>query len=252
MAPLFALAWLRTRGRFAWLGSSVVALGTVLWIAWVGRGLAVSRAYDAREALVFLPLLSAKAMLWGPGILTVVICSLHAWRRDREEGVADLAVRSGHAAPLYYRARTWVLAGWLLGVQVLAGMLLFAVLVGTNASTAQVLLRGSVPAAAYAIVGSVLLALLGSVCLGPRTRPGGYLLLALLLFVPESLSRWTAGLLGQDMTSLPALLHAVALSLGPSQHDAARFARAALVLLLVFGLLVAWLRYASQRWSRQP
>lgn len=249
--PLAALAWQRTRGRWTWIVAvllTVVAAGTV---AAVGARLASSTEATAHEALRQLLLLNTRAVLWGPGFFAVVAGTLHAWKRDREDGILHLSVASGHGAVAYLRARTVVMAAWLFGMWLAGTALVVLVVLGANPSAARHGFLSSLgPSLAFATGACALLAVLGSVCLGPRSRPGGYLLLALLLFVPEAFSEWTRPLVGKDFVSLPALLGGIANAVRPGNLDAARLLTCSVVLACVLALLLAWLRHASSSWAR--
>lgn len=248
--PLHALAWARTRGRFTWLLVAVLTLVTTGIVAQLGMRLARSPVIEARDALGEILMLNARAVLWGPGFVAVVMSSLHAWRRDREDGILELVRTAGHDPVRWIAARTWVLGLWLVGTWALSSVIVILAVLGTNADVAtHGFLAGLVPAALFALVQSALLAVLGSVCLGPRSRPGGYLLLAFVLFLPELLAEWTRPWVGNDLTSLPALATGLAHAARPASFDAGRAATCTVLLLLVLGLLLAWLRRESEALS---
>lgn len=249
--PLAALAWQRTRGRWAWILVSLLTLVAAGTVAAVGVRLAASTEATAHEALGQVLLLNTRAVFWGPGFFAVVVATLHAWKRDREEGILHLSVASGHDVLTYLGARTAALAAWLFVIWLAATVVVVLVVLGANPSAAQHgLLGGLGPSLAFAVGASALLAVLGSACLGPRSRPGGYLLLALLLFVPELFAEWTRPLVGKDLTSLPALLGGIANAMRPGSFDAGRLLTCGVVLTGVLALLLAWLRHASRSWAR--
>lgn len=243
--PLYALAWARSRGRVTWLVVLVIAIATTAVVAALGVHLAKSPATQARDALGEVLLLHARAVLWGPGFVAVVGATLHAWRRDREEGVVALVQSSGYSLKSWVMARTVVLGAWLLALWAGSTVVVSLVVLGANPSMAHGWFAGLVPAAVFAISQSAVLALLGSVCLGPRSRPGGYLLLALILFVPEAVAGWTRPLVGPDLTSLPSLAMGLANAARPASFDAGRLLGCGVALGLVLMVLVAWARRAS-------
>lgn len=227
------------RGRFLWFVVALLTLLSSVVVARLGSRLASSPVLEAQDSLGALLMLNTRAVLWGPGFVAVVLSCLRAWPRDRDDGVFELARVAGFDARRWIAARTLVLGLWLL-VLWFASTLLVVGMVGGG------LLSGLVPAGVFALVQCALLALLGSVCLGPRSRPGGYALLAMILFVPETFAAWTEPLLGRDFTSLPALAKGLALAAQPAAFDALRAGRCGIALLGVLVALALWLRQSSK------
>ncbi len=249
--PLATLAWHRTRGRWLWVAVLVLTLVIAGSVAALGVRLANSTAVEARDALDQILLLNTRAVLWGPGFLAVVAATMHAWKRDRDDGILHVSRAAGHAVGAYLGARTLVLAAWVLAMCLGSVAIVAVAVLGANPSAARYgLLGGLVPAAGFALAGSLLLGVLGSVCLGPRSRPGGYVLLGAMLFLPEVLAPWTKPLLGNDLTSLPALLGGIANAMRPSSFDPARLLTCVAVLAVVLTLLLALLHRSAARWAR--
>ena len=245
--PLYALAWARSRGRATWMVVLVLTVATTALAAALGLHLAKSPVTQARDAVSEVLLLHARAVLWGPGFVAVVGATLHAWRRDREEGIVLLLRSSGYTLRSWVLARTVVLGVWLIALWAGSALLVSLVVLGANPSMAtHGWFEGVVPAMVFALSQSAVLALLGSVCLGPRSRPGGYLLLAIVLFLPELVAVWTRPLVGRDLTSLPALAMGLANAARPASFDAGRLLGCGVALGLVLVLLVAWAHRISR------
>lgn len=243
LQALIALAWVRTRGRVVWLFVLLISLACALLLGRLGQRVSASLYLDTRDAGAYVPLIAAKATLWGPGVLAVLFTSVRAWAKDSEEGILALVRHAGHDPARYLRARGVVLALVLIALQLLTLAAVHAM--------ARTPLHGTLPALAYGVAGSVVLALLGAVCLGPRQRPGGTLLLWTLLFGPEILSVWTTRIVARELSSIPALLETTALAVGPEAMDGARLTRALLALTLLALALALWLRVATRRWVQK-
>ena len=219
-------------------------------MARLGIRLARSSSIEARGALREVLLLGGKAVVWGPGFLAVVASTLHAWKRDRDQGIEALAQAGGFGARSWMAARAAVLAAWLVALCAASTAVVVLAVVGANPSAAPMIGAGLVPTGVFALTASIVLSLLASACLGPRSRPGGYALLAVVLFLPELLAPWTESLLGRDGTSIPALLSGLAHAARPASFDAGRAATCATLWLVLVTLLVGWCERAAASWSR--
>lgn len=224
---LRALAWKRTAGRMLGWFTVFLALALGFVLAALGSRLARGLAYESLAGLGAAPLVAAKACLWGPGFVAVVLASLRAWPRDDADGIWQLVRRQGHAAHEWVGARRFALVRLVALAQLLTVLPVLLVPLATSPSriTLHTLLQGALPAAVFALAGTLVLVVIGIACLGPRSRPGGYALLAAVLFLPELLAPWTGPWLGADCTSVPAMLGGLANACQTEHFDPARALR---------------------------
>jgi hypothetical protein len=208
--------WLAARGPLARAAIVLSALGALASIA---AAVAVARRGGAGATQ--LPVVVAFAESWGVGTLLAFASSVHALRRDREEGLVALARSRG----ISRMAFAWGRIGGLSVVMAAAVGLptLVAALGATSTSHATAAVaRSSLGAIVYALAFSAVIGPLAMAALGARTRAGGYLSLLAVLVLPELLSPLTASLLPggwDELTSIPAALDALRLGAeAPSQH----------------------------------
>jgi len=251
----------RARRNFVLLGTALALGGVIPRVAAGVAGVvalsaivvaAVMARTEFQPPLELIPSLTASALAWGPGLLLAFASAIQALRRDREQGIRQLARARGAEASSYLLARLSGLAAALFAV-VGGGVLLVglvAMLFARHPGVAFACLHGTLASLVYAAAFSVTLAPLAIAALGARTRTGGYFGLLLVIFVPELLLDWTARLLPEswaELASLPSALASLRGALMPEHVDPERFLRAAIVLALV---ATAAFVYVKQQLSR--
>jgi len=240
-----------------------MALGTTLALggtmARVAVGLAGVTALTAIVAAVLLaqnetnppleliPSLTASAVSWGAGVLLAFVSALQALRRDREDGIRQLArARAGERArSSYLWARVSGLAAALfvvIGACVLLSGLV-AMLAARRGALAASCAQATVASLVYAAAFAITMAPIALAALGARSKAGGYFGLLVLIFLPELLLEWSKRLFPEpwgEFASLPSALASLRGALMPDQVDAERFLRAAIVLTIVTAAAIAW------------
>jgi hypothetical protein len=232
---------LATRGILVKLALSLGALVTAFAV-----GLALVR-HGSAATLVQLTAATSSVLAWGAGVPVAFAASIHAFREDHTRGVRSLLHARG-ARPLDYGyGRVLGLALLLFGVvgggTLLSGVasILAASTMGAAGRALQILAASLVFSGAFALV----MAALALAAIGGRTRAGGYFGLLLLLVLPELLERWTSTLVPDsfgDLLSVPSALAALRSSLASPEIDAARFLRAACVVVAFAALCFALAR----------
>ncbi len=234
-------AALATRGVLVKLAVALGALVTVIGVAvaLVHRGSATTIAE--------IPAAASSALAWGAGVPVAFAASIHAFRNDRARGIRALLHARGARPADYANGRVLGLA--LLVFAVVGGGtlvsggagMLAASTVGASGRTMHGILASLVFALAFAGV----MAPLALAAIGGRSRAGGYVGLLVLLVLPEMLERWTSALVPSewtDLLSVPSALAALRSSLASQEIDAARFARAACVVVAFAALCFALAR----------
>jgi len=223
---------LATRGILVKLALSLGALVTAFAV-----GLALVR-HGSAATLVQLTAATSSVLAWGAGVPVAFAASIHAFREDHTRGVRSLLHARG-ARPLDYGY------GRVLGL----ALLLFGVVGGGTllSGVASILAASTILAASLVFSGAfaLVMAALALAAIGGRTRAGGYFGLLLLLVLPELLERWTSTLVPDsfgDLLSVPSALAALRSSLASPEIDAARFLRAACVVVAFAALCFALAR----------
>ena len=248
-------ARLALRGPLAWI--SVAIAGVTVFGAVV---VTLTVAHEGPNApLTALPSLTAGALAWGAGVLLAFASGAHALQRDVTEGIRALLVARGGSLRAYAFARVGglaaVLAAILGGGTAVAGVV--ATLAASKLGLAAATLQATVGSVAYGFAFAAVIAPIAVAALGARSRSGGYGWLLVVLVMPELFSRWTARALPhawRELVSVPSALAALRASLLPPGIDVARFARAAIVLVIVFvvAMLVVHREVARVGNERQP
>jgi hypothetical protein len=239
-----ALLALGVRLARAGVGSKVgLAAGAVITFGAVALAFVLGRR-GAAVQLGELPSGVAALLAWVPGLLVAVTAAAQALRHDRDLGVRALAARAGATPRGYLVARTMGLV--LLLVALIVGGTLLTGAACTALAGRRALLyvaQGSAAALVYAAAFAVTLGVVAMAALGARSRAGGFAWLLGVLLLPELFARWTEDILPDawhDFTSIPGALGALRVALMPPGADAARLARAAVVLgaVVVVSLVV--------------
>ncbi len=219
---------------FVSLGLSLVIVG---WAA--TRALVLAKAGNA-NALLAVPAACSSALVWGTAILVAFGASVQALRRDRAEGIVALMASRG-ALGRYLFARVSGLATLLFVI--LGGGALVSGLACTFAamelSVALEALGATGASVAYGAAASVTLALVCFAALGTRSRGGGYVRLAAILFIPELLQQFLVDLVPdawRELLSIPEALVALRSALTPHAFDPFRLGRAVVLLVFVCGI----------------
>ncbi|WP_394846632.1 hypothetical protein LZC95_04095 [Pendulispora brunnea] len=249
---------------------SLVALGAVLALGGTMPRLAIGVAgvttltavvltavmarLESHPPLELMASLTASALAWGAGVLLAFASAIQALRRDRDEGIRQLAgARTGERATASYLwARVAGLAAALFamigGGVALAGLV--AMLAARHAGLVLQCAQSTVASLVYAAGFSVTMAPLAMAALGARSRAGGFFGLLVLVFLPELLLEWSQKLLPEpwgELASLPSALASLRGALMPEHVDALRFVRAAVVLALASAIALGWLAYQLSR-----
>lgn len=235
------LAWvgasLARRGPMA-IASMVVSALTVLVLA----ALALSYATRGEGAPVrSVPSLAASGIAWGGAFLHAVVASMSVFRRDRADGILGLFIARTNSTRDYVIARIGGLA-LLLGAAVVGGTLVVSavgVLGASRGADAWSTIQATISACAFGVAYALVIAPVALAALGGRSRGGGYLVLLLVLVVPE----WVAGRLNAflpeeitELCAIPSALSALRASLFPGTVDVLRALRAVVALGAVSAL----------------
>jgi hypothetical protein len=256
---------MRLRGLWA-LGRALARTGIMAKLAYVVAGLTVlslvALAFALAKtgddgAIVRIPLVASSLLAWGAGVFLAFSASMRALRRDREEGVREMVRARGYSATSYLWARVFGLGAevaWLVGGgTVLAGAV--AALLATHRGALANAVGDAGAALAFSLAFAVVVAPVAMATLGARSRVGGYLLLLLVLVVPELLEPWTSRILPagwEELGSIPGALLALRASLLPSHVDGGLLARAGAVLAVVTALALLAVRAELAALDAEP
>lgn len=227
---------------------SVLAMGisaaTVLGAIVIAIALA-ARGKDA--PLHDVPLVASSALAWGGGFLHAFSASAHALRKDKTEGIRDLALLRTSSLRGYLVARVGGLAA-LLALVIAGGTLVTGIACALASArfhgvpkTLQATLAGVVFAIAFAAV----VAPVAFAALGARSRVGGYLFLLLIVVVPDLIAGAFSGTVPDsvvEVLSIPSALGALRSALAPGGLDLLRAARAIVALAVFVGFAVLLVR----------
>jgi hypothetical protein len=223
-----------------------LAIAGLTTVASVVAALVLS-ARSSTDALVALGAATSTALAWGGGILAAVPASFQAFQSDRKNGLRALLLARGTTTKEYARGRVGGLALVLFaiaggGTLVSGGA---AFLLASHLGGAARALEGLGASLVYAAAFAVVVAPMSLAALGTRSRGGGYVLLGLLLVLPEMAEPWTSALVPAgwgELLSLPSALAALRASLPPEGFDPVRLTRSAFVLAAFGALCFAFLR----------
>jgi hypothetical protein len=230
-------------GPLAKLGTGVAALTTfgTMTLCFV---VAPS---DKPATLLSMPGLASSALAWGAGVLVAFAASAHAFRRDREQGIRALVRARGQTDTAYLWSRVAGLGLRLLGLVGGGTLAVGALTILLARSTVIALHAAEATGAAFvfAVVFGGTLAPLAIATLGARSRAGGYVLLVVLLAVPELVQGWSAQMLPAgwgELASIPGALLALRGGLNPQDLDPMRVLRAGSVLALIVAIALVLAR----------
>jgi hypothetical protein len=211
---------------------------------------------DHSEGLASVPLVASSALAWGAGTLIAFAASVHAFRRDKDQGIRALVAARARSDGEYMWARVIGLAR-VLAVVTVGGTIVVGVcsaLVARGGPLAIRTLEHTAAAVAFSLAFAVTLAPVALATLGARSRVGGYLALTFVLVLPELLQGWFKRLLPEgwgELASIPGALDALRASLLPSGLDALRFTRAFAMLALIVALALIAVRGQLARFDRE-
>jgi hypothetical protein len=196
---------------------------------------------DGMGAWRSVPLLASSAIAWGGGFLHAVAASMHTLRRDRQEGIVQLFTTRTTSLRGYVIARVAGLAVFLGGTVFLGTLLvsIVSILAAPRLHDVAMALSSSVGPLLYAVAFGVVIAPIAFATLGARSRGRGYLVLLLVLVVPEYLSQRLASVLPEELTevlAIPSALAALRSSLLPGSLDLVRLLRALVALAIIAGV----------------
>jgi hypothetical protein len=245
-------------GALAWGGLTArisLGLGAAIVLFAMAASLVIARGAHSQE-LASVPLLTSSALAWGAGTLLAFGASVHAFRRDRQQGMRALLAARGRSDGEYLASRilglTQILAALTAGGTVAAGAA--ASLAARSPSLAIRTIDCTGASVVFALAFAATLAPIALAALGARSRVGGYLALVAVLVIPEVLQNWSARVLPEgwaELTSIPGALMALRSSLLPDAFDALRFARAFAVLALLVVLSLLVVRRQLARFDRE-
>lgn len=244
LVSLLALgATLARRGPLAVVSMAVSVL-TAIGLSLLAFAFA-RRGGDAPVQSV--PILASSAIAWGGGFLQAVAISAGALRRDRIEGVRHLFVSRTTSLHGYLLARVGGLAAVLAAV-VGGGTLLVSLVAIIGATRVHAVTRtfhSTFAAVVYALAFAAVIAPVVFAALGTRSRLSGYLVLLLVLVLPEALANMLTGPLPSEVTELcaiPSALAALRASVAPGSVDPFRFLRALVAAAIFGGVAVFFVR----------
>jgi hypothetical protein len=189
-------------------------------------------------------------------VLLAFAASVHAFRRDREDGIPALLRARGAAFGAYAWSRAYGLTLLLL-IVVAGGTLasgLCATLVASRAGAAMRVAQGALAAFVYATAFAFTLGPLAVATLGNRSRAGGYFWLLMVLALPELLAPVTEGLVPpgfSELVSIPGALDALRAALMPPRLEPWRAVKALFVLTLVAFACAAVILRAARESQRE-
>ena len=232
-----------SRATEGWLAKAAVVATVALALVLAVGMVVLAGDSGARRDVSRWPLAAASIQVWGGGVLVAISASSQALVRDAREGVSDMVARCGSSLNAYLLGRVAGLA-LVLGVLASGGTLLVSFfLVLASGSGAGPILHATLAALGGAVAFSVTIAPLALAALGARSRLGGYLVLVLVLALPELLASLVARHLPsgwEELLSVPAAVSAVSDALAPGTVDAPRALRACCVLAaFAIGALIA-------------
>lgn len=223
---------LARRGPLAILSLAVSALSVLVLVP-----IAITLARRGSDAPVHgVPELASSALAWGGGFLHAVAVAAGALRRDRTEGVRHLFVTRTTSLRGYVVGRVGGLAAVLAAVAV-GGTLIVSVAALLATPQVQGLartLQATIGAVLYALAFAAVVAPVAFAALGARSRLSGYLVLILVLVLPELLFARLPHEVS-ELCSIPSALAALRASIGIGRLEPFRFLRA----LVALGVYVA-------------
>jgi hypothetical protein len=232
-----------------------LALGAATTLVGAGASLVIARG-KRPEGLASVPVLTSTALCWGAGMLIVFAASVHAFRRDRQQGVRALLVARGRSSGEYLASRifglTRTLAAAMAGGTIIAGV--SATLVAESRPLALRTLACTGASLFFAVAFAATLAPVAVATLGARSRVGGYLALLAVLVLPVLLEGWLGRVLPDgwaELATIPSALEALRSALLPDTFDGLRFARAFSVLALFVAISLFVARRQLARFDRE-
>ncbi|MFO0677281.1 MAG: hypothetical protein U0169_12165 [Polyangiaceae bacterium] len=241
-----------TRGFVTWttLGIGVI-LTTVLALVFAP---AVGRVPS--PPIAELGAMASGTLAWGVCVTLAFAWSLAALANDRKNGVVDLLRSRGHGLDAYLGVRVSGLALLLVAVVTSGTFVVLGVasiVAGTApafADAARTFLATTVYAVAFALV----LATTTLACFAARSRVVGYLILVVVLSLPDALGSFLEKYFSKAWVEVLSVTRATAAlreALSPPGIDGPRAARAGVVIaLFVVAALVA-LRAQVKRSARE-
>jgi hypothetical protein len=230
---LFALGLSLVRSRASVIVASIFAVLVTLAIA----SIAAMMAARGRVTAAGLPGLGAEVLAWGPGMLVAFGGAVRALRNDAEHGIHALVLGRGVPFRRFMTARLSSLAAFI-AIATSLGTLAIAI-AATLGARSPVLMGAAMQTGFAGIVHSILfgavIAPIAFATLGARSIGRGYVLLLLVLVVPELFRlsmhdlppEWT------ELLSIPSALATARKALSPGAVDPMRALGAILVLAVV-------------------
>lgn len=215
----------------------VIAMGICAVTALALCGLALSYASEP-TLLRSVSGWTASAIAWGGAMLHAIVASTNALRRDRAEGVVELFLARTLSLQAYVVARVGGLAV-MLAAEVVGGTLLVAavaLLASARGADALVIVESLFGDVAFALAFGFVIAPIVFATLGGRSLYRGYLLLVLVLLVPELLSGKLVALVPEEIAELcaiPSALSALRSSVSPGSVEPLRALRALVALVAI-------------------
>jgi hypothetical protein len=242
--PLLAFGVsLARRGFMAIVSMGITAL-TVL-VAIVITIVLAARGKDA--PLHDVPLVASSAIAWGGGFLHAFAAAAHALRRDKADGIRELALLRTTSLRGYLVARVGGLAA-LLAIVVAGGTLLVGIVCALASSRFHGVpktLQATLAAFVFALAWSAVVAPVAFAALGARSRVGGYLFLVGIVVVPELIASAFSGAVPEsivEVLSIPSALGALRGALAPDGFDLLRAGRAVIALAVFVGFALLLVR----------
>jgi hypothetical protein len=234
-----------------------ISLGVagLIVFASVVTALVIARG-DHPDGLASVPLVASSALAWGAGTLLTFASSVHAFRRDRENGIRALVASRARSDEEYLGARVSGLAR-TVAVLTAGGTLLTGLataLAAKNPTLAVRALESTAAAMAFSVAFAATLAPVGFATLAARSRVGGYFALVGVLVLPELFERPLTRILPEgwgELASIPGALLALRGSLVPVTFDPLRFLRAFALLVLTVLLALLVVRGQLARFDRE-
>ncbi|MGH7284714.1 MAG: hypothetical protein ACRELY_24580 [Polyangiaceae bacterium] len=229
-----------------------ISLGICIVTVFGAIAVAVSLTHDAHPPLTAVPGLTAAVLAWGGGFTFAVAAAAHAFDRDLESGVRDLARTRGVSGRAYVLGRVLGLALSLFVIVGLGAIVTGAACAILGPTMRLAIMESTAATIPYAAAYALVVAPLCAATMGARARPRGYMFLLAILIVPELAQDSLEGIPEhwRSLVGIPSAMGTLRDSLTPAHFDVTLAGAAAAVIALLAILCIALSLDAAWRASR--
>ncbi len=245
---LFALRSVRVR-----LALGLSLLVTLMLLSFAFLAIRI----ETRPSFPLFPVAASNAMTLGPGVFVVLALTVDVFRRDRREGVWNYYRSRGVRFNEYARTR-------MLGAFVLTFLAVFAaplllgmvgLLFAPNARLSMAMLGTFVGVTLFSLSYAALLVALAWAAFAPRPFAKGYVMVLLVMVLPEIVAPYVSGWLPEgwvDLLTVRTLLASFRASLLPGGWDVHVMAKHVLALGVLTSAFLSWAYLEQAKFGEHP